>query len=54
MELALKHNEYLEIVMGYRQRYLDKLGRKETEKVFLSHQGEVRVTDHIRQQKLKN
>ncbi|KAK5967559.1 Intraflagellar transport protein 80 [Trichostrongylus colubriformis] len=50
IDLAIKHNSYLEIVMGYRQRYLEKLGRKETDKTFLRHMGEVEIDfDHIRE-----
>ncbi|VDL75069.1 unnamed protein product [Nippostrongylus brasiliensis] len=41
---------HLEVVMGYRQQYLEKLGRKETDKAFLSHMGEVEIDfDHIRE-----
>ncbi|KAK6042744.1 hypothetical protein COOONC_19751, partial [Cooperia oncophora] len=40
IELAIKHNSYLDIVMGYRQRYLEKLGRKETDKTFLRYMGQ--------------
>ncbi|KJH48737.1 WD domain, G-beta repeat protein [Dictyocaulus viviparus] len=48
IDLAVKHNSYLEVVMGYRQRYLEKLGRKETEEKFIRHLGEVEIDfDHI-------
>ncbi|VDO20936.1 unnamed protein product [Haemonchus placei] len=50
LDLAIKHKSYLEIVMGYRQKYLENLGRKETDERFLSHMREVEIDfDHIRE-----
>ncbi|VDM83988.1 unnamed protein product, partial [Strongylus vulgaris] len=50
LDIAVKHNAYLEVVMGYRQRYLEKLGREETDEKFIRHRGEVEIDfNHIRE-----
>ncbi|ETN75681.1 hypothetical protein NECAME_12181 [Necator americanus] len=41
LDLAIKYKSFLEIVMGFRQRYLEKLGREETDEKFLRHKGDV-------------
>ncbi|KAE9411916.1 hypothetical protein Angca_007173, partial [Angiostrongylus cantonensis] len=43
IDLAIKYNSYLEVVLGYRQKYLEKLGRKETDEKFLRRLGEVKI-----------
>uniref|UniRef100_A0A183BU10 WD_REPEATS_REGION domain-containing protein n=1 Tax=Globodera pallida TaxID=36090 RepID=A0A183BU10_GLOPA len=42
MELATKMGRHLDTVLGYRQRYLGLLGRKETDQRYLKHHSEVR------------
>ncbi|VDN23637.1 unnamed protein product [Cylicostephanus goldi] len=50
LDIALKHNAYLEVVMGYRQRYLEKLGREETDEKFIRQRGKVEIDfNHIRE-----
>uniref|UniRef100_A0A914H2A7 Uncharacterized protein n=1 Tax=Globodera rostochiensis TaxID=31243 RepID=A0A914H2A7_GLORO len=41
MELATKMGRHLDTVLGYRQRYLGLLGRKETDHRYLKHHSEV-------------
>ncbi|CAD6189090.1 unnamed protein product [Caenorhabditis auriculariae] len=50
LEIALKHRKFLEIVFGYREKYLQSMGKKETDKQFLKHMAEVEVDwIHIRE-----
>uniref|UniRef100_A0A8R1TQ96 Intraflagellar transport protein 80 homolog n=1 Tax=Onchocerca volvulus TaxID=6282 RepID=A0A8R1TQ96_ONCVO len=50
LELAIKYKMHLETVIGYRQKYLQETGRKETDQNFLRHQSEVEIDwDHIQQ-----
>ncbi|KAF1745710.1 hypothetical protein GCK72_022157 [Caenorhabditis remanei] len=50
LELATKNKQWLEIVMGYRERYLKNCGQKETDPQFLKHQAEVEIDwVHIRE-----
>uniref|UniRef100_A0A915Q7B6 Intraflagellar transport protein 80 homolog n=1 Tax=Setaria digitata TaxID=48799 RepID=A0A915Q7B6_9BILA len=50
LELAIKHKMHLETVIGYRQKYLEETGRKETDRNFLQYQSEVEIDwDHIQQ-----
>ncbi|CAJ0606800.1 unnamed protein product [Cylicocyclus nassatus] len=50
LDIAVKHNAYLEVVMGYRQRYLEKLGREETDEKFIRQRGKVEIDfNHIRE-----
>ncbi|CAI5455053.1 unnamed protein product [Caenorhabditis angaria] len=50
LEIALKNKQYLEVVMGYRQRYLKQLGRTENDPTFLKHLSEVEIDwIHIRE-----
>lgn len=41
MELAVTHKMHLETVIGYRNRYLQETGRRETDHNFLQHMPEV-------------
>lgn len=41
LELGLKNKQWLEIVMGYREKYLKNCGQKETDPLFLKHMSEV-------------
>jgi hypothetical protein len=43
LELALKSGTHLDSVLGYRQRYLDLLGRKEKDPKFLKHLSQVEI-----------
>lgn len=43
MELAAKNKQYLEIVMGYRDKFLKNSGQKETDPQFLKHMSEVEI-----------
>ncbi|VDN07794.1 unnamed protein product [Thelazia callipaeda] len=48
LELAVKYKMHLETVIGYRQKYLQETGRKETDANFLQYQSEVEIDwDHI-------
>uniref|UniRef100_A0A1I7XJL4 Transposase n=1 Tax=Heterorhabditis bacteriophora TaxID=37862 RepID=A0A1I7XJL4_HETBA len=50
LELAVKHKTHIETVIGYRQKYLDQIGKKETDPKFLKHMGEVEIDwNHIRE-----
>ncbi|EGT54704.1 CBN-CHE-2 protein [Caenorhabditis brenneri] len=50
LEIALKNKEWLEIVMGYREKYLKNCGQKETDPQFLKHMSEVEIDwVHIRE-----
>ncbi|RCN33708.1 hypothetical protein ANCCAN_20450 [Ancylostoma caninum] len=50
LDIAVKHNQFLEVVIGYRQRYLEKLGREESDEKFLRYKGEVEIDfNHIRE-----
>lgn len=42
LELAIKHQNYIEIVIGFRMRYLEECDKKETIKLFIKHRKEVR------------
>ena len=41
LDIALKNKKWLEIAIGYRQRYLQQMGKKETDQRYLKHQSEV-------------
>ncbi len=41
LELAVKYQQYVEIVIGFRQRYLEEYEKKETNKMFLKYRKEV-------------
>ncbi|PAV78488.1 hypothetical protein WR25_09547 isoform B [Diploscapter pachys] len=41
LELAIKNKRYLEIVIGYRQKYLEQFNLKETDPKFLKYQAEM-------------
>ena len=43
LELAVKHQVYIEIVVGLRQRYLEEYEKKETNKMFQKYRKEVCV-----------
>ncbi|RNA13955.1 intraflagellar transport 80 -like protein [Brachionus plicatilis] len=43
LELAVKYQNYIEIVIGFRQRYLEEYEKKETIKMFLKYRKEVDV-----------
>ncbi|KAH7717434.1 WD40 repeat [Aphelenchoides avenae] len=50
LELAVKSGSHLDTVLGYRQRYLEKTGRRETDPNFLKHLSEVEIDwEHIRE-----
>uniref|UniRef100_A0A1I8EJ94 WD_REPEATS_REGION domain-containing protein n=1 Tax=Wuchereria bancrofti TaxID=6293 RepID=A0A1I8EJ94_WUCBA len=50
LELAIKYKMHLETVIGYRQKYLQEIGRKEIDQNFLKYQSEVEIDwDHIQQ-----
>ncbi|CAI2355604.1 unnamed protein product [Caenorhabditis sp. 36 PRJEB53466] len=50
LELAVKNKQWLEIVIGYREKYLKNCGLKETDPQFLKHRSEVEVDwIHIRE-----
>ncbi|GMT31555.1 hypothetical protein PFISCL1PPCAC_22852 [Pristionchus fissidentatus] len=50
IEIAIKHPDLLEVVIGYRQRYLQEMGRQETIDKFLKYQSQVEIDwTHIRQ-----
>ncbi|VDK46992.1 unnamed protein product [Anisakis simplex] len=50
LELAVQHKMHLDTVIGYRQRYLQQTGRKETDKNFLQHLAEVEIDwEHIQE-----
>lgn len=42
LDIALKNRKWLEIAIGYRQRYLQQMGKKETDARYLKHQSEAR------------
>ncbi|KAL3105337.1 hypothetical protein niasHT_026070 [Heterodera trifolii] len=43
LELATKMGRHLDTVLGYRQRYLELIGRKETDQRYLKHLSEVEI-----------
>ena len=43
MELAVKYQMYVEIVVGFRQRYLEEYEKQEKNKMFLKYRKEVDV-----------
>ena len=43
LELAIKSGTHLDTVLGYRQRYLELLGRKEIDPKFLKHLSQVEI-----------
>ncbi|TKR81001.1 hypothetical protein L596_014953 [Steinernema carpocapsae] len=50
LDLALKEKSFLDIVIGYRQRYLKEMGLKETDKRFIAHISDVEIDwNHIRE-----
>ncbi|CAB3409258.1 unnamed protein product [Caenorhabditis bovis] len=50
LEIALKSKDFLEVVMGYRAKYLQNIGKKESDPMFLKHMAEVEVDwIHIRE-----
>ncbi|KAK6112742.1 WD domain G-beta repeat family protein [Brugia pahangi] len=50
LELAIKYKVHLETVVGYRQKYLQEIGRKEIDQSFLKYQTEVEIDwNHIQQ-----
>uniref|UniRef100_A0A915EGZ9 IFT80/172/WDR35 TPR domain-containing protein n=1 Tax=Ditylenchus dipsaci TaxID=166011 RepID=A0A915EGZ9_9BILA len=50
LELALKSNSHLDTVLGYRQRFLEQTGRRETDPKFLKHLSQVEIDwPHIRE-----
>ncbi|GMR32599.1 hypothetical protein PMAYCL1PPCAC_02794 [Pristionchus mayeri] len=50
LDIALKNRDLLEIVFGYRQKYLQEMGRQETNEKFLKYQSQVEIDwPHIRQ-----
>ncbi|KAF8384242.1 che-2 [Pristionchus pacificus] len=50
LDIALKNRDLLEIVIGYRQKYLQEMGRQETNEKFLKYQSQVEIDwPHIRQ-----
>ena len=50
LELAVKHKQQVDTVLGFRQCFLEDFQRKETEKLFIEYNGEVEVDmDHIMQ-----
>ncbi|KAM3728232.1 Intraflagellar transport protein [Dirofilaria immitis] len=50
LELAIKYDMHLATVIGYRQKYLQEMGRKEINQDFLKYQSQVEIDwDHIQQ-----
>ncbi|CAI4226047.1 unnamed protein product [Auanema sp. JU1783] len=50
IDMAIAHRKYLEIVMGYRQRYLKEMKRNETDPKYLKYSSEVEIDfEHIRE-----
>ncbi|GMT04173.1 hypothetical protein PENTCL1PPCAC_26347, partial [Pristionchus entomophagus] len=50
LDIAVKKPDLLEIVIGYRQKYLQEMGRQETNEKFLKYQSQVEIDwPHIRQ-----
>jgi len=41
LELAVKYQNYIEIVIGFRQRYLEEYEKQEKNKIFLKYRKEV-------------
>jgi hypothetical protein len=41
LELAVKHQKYIEIVIGVRQKYLEEYEKEEKNKLFLKYKKEV-------------
>ncbi|VDN53941.1 unnamed protein product [Dracunculus medinensis] len=54
LELAIKYNMHLDTVIGYRQKFLQEFGRKETDKTFLQHLSEVEIDWECIQEKIRN
>ena len=42
LELAVKHKTHVDTVLGYRQKYMDQYGKKESNKRFLQYKEGVR------------
>jgi len=43
LELAVKHQKYIEIVIGVRQKYLEEYEKQEKNKLFLKYKKDVSV-----------
>jgi len=43
LEIAVKHRSHVDTVLGYRQKYLEEFGKRETNKQFLQYEGQVEV-----------
>ena len=43
LELAVKHQTHVDTVLAYRDRYLKRLGSKETFKDFLDYSGKMEI-----------
>ena len=41
MELAVKHKTHVDTVLGYRERYLSKIGSQETLQQYTNYSGKV-------------
>ena len=43
LELAVKYNKYIEVVVGYRELYLKELNKQETDSQFKTYSAKVKV-----------
>uniref|UniRef100_A0AC34QZP6 Uncharacterized protein n=1 Tax=Panagrolaimus sp. JU765 TaxID=591449 RepID=A0AC34QZP6_9BILA len=53
LDLAVKSKMHVDTVLGYRQRYLEKTGRKETDPKYLKQLAEVEIDWQHIQEKVK-
>lgn len=47
MQLAVQHKQHIDIVIWYRNRYLESIGQKETIQDFIEYNQQLDVTDEV-------